>query len=375
MIAMRLFKSIALCFAFLACAVAVQAQGANHYITFDDLVHDFGTFPEEQGNATHTFTFTNKAEKPVQLVLVKASCGCTTPTWTQEPVAPGETGIIQATYNAAHRPGPFEKFITVRVQESDPAKAQTVILTIRGNVTPRVKTMADYYPFQAGMLRFGTNHLTFGRVYSDATAQGTFKIFNPSDKPVSINSIATPPHVALGIQQAVIQPNDSLLIPVTYDASKLDAWDFVHHSVYISTDDPTQAQKSFYVSAIIQENFGEMTEEDFAKAPAVAFDTQQHNFGTIQQGDVVTHEFKFRNEGQEELVVRMVKASCGCTAGEPTKEVLAPGEEASIKVTFNSTGKRGPQNLTVTMVVNDPHPGRNVIRFNLTGTVATEAGR
>jgi hypothetical protein len=97
-------------------------------ITFDKEVHDFGIIP--QGTpASFTFTFKNTGKEPLIVTAAQASCGCTTPEWTKEPIKKNGKGFVKATYNAASI-GPFTKQVTV----SSNAKKGTVILTIRGEV-------------------------------------------------------------------------------------------------------------------------------------------------------------------------------------------------------------------------------------------------
>ena len=91
--------------------------------------HDFGTI-EEGVQATVTFTFKNTGNAPLVLNRVKASCGCTTPKWTKEPIAPGTEGTITAIYNSKGRPGNFTKTITIKHN----GEGGTEFLTIRGVV-------------------------------------------------------------------------------------------------------------------------------------------------------------------------------------------------------------------------------------------------
>ncbi|MDR2652855.1 MAG: DUF1573 domain-containing protein [Prevotellaceae bacterium] len=97
-------------------------------IQFESPTHNFGTNLLSGGNLTHRFEFTNTGDVPVTIQNVKASCGCTTPDWTKEPVAPGEKGFVDATYRVAV--GNFSKTLTV-TSNGDP---QTIILTISGSV-------------------------------------------------------------------------------------------------------------------------------------------------------------------------------------------------------------------------------------------------
>lgn len=92
---------------------AVYAQQAE--IAFDTLSYDFGTFPDSEPVQECTFTFKNTGDAPLIINQAVASCGCTVPTYTKTPIAPGATGTIDVTYNGKNRfPGHFKKTITVR---------------------------------------------------------------------------------------------------------------------------------------------------------------------------------------------------------------------------------------------------------------------
>lgn len=97
-------------------------------IEFDTEVHDFGIIPQGVP-ATYTFTFKNTGKDPLIITNATATCGCTTPEWTREPIKKGEKGYIKATYNAAN-PGVFTKQVTVLSN----GKRGTVMLTLKGDV-------------------------------------------------------------------------------------------------------------------------------------------------------------------------------------------------------------------------------------------------
>jgi hypothetical protein len=82
------------------------------------------------------------------------------------------------------------------------------------------------------------------------------------------------------------------------------------------------------------------------------FKEEEFNFGTIMQGAQVKHDFEFTNTGKEPLIISNAAGSCGCTVPEWPKEPIAPGAKAVIKVTFNSAGKQGVQDKTVTLQSN-----------------------
>jgi len=106
-------------------AIAV-VEGAE--IEFKVEKHNFGEIDQNKP-VTYAFVFTNTGNEPLILTNVKPSCGCTTPDWSKEPIMPGESSEIKATYNAA-RAGKFNKAITVTSNGNSPTK----ILFIKGFV-------------------------------------------------------------------------------------------------------------------------------------------------------------------------------------------------------------------------------------------------
>ena len=122
-------KKLFFVFAFLFVATFANAQGV---IKFKTESHDFGKV-EEGVQAAYTFEFTNTGTAPVVISNAQASCGCTTPDWTKEPVMPGKTGKVMASFNSQGRPGNFSKTVTVISNSETPQ----IVLSIKGEVNPK----------------------------------------------------------------------------------------------------------------------------------------------------------------------------------------------------------------------------------------------
>ena len=105
----------------------VPEHGAK--IRFEEMEHQYGTI-EKGGNGDCQFKFWNDGDEPLILQTVKASCGCTTPKYTQKPVMPGQSGVIDVHYNT-NNVGGFSKTVTVT---SNAVNNSRVVLRIKGTV-------------------------------------------------------------------------------------------------------------------------------------------------------------------------------------------------------------------------------------------------
>lgn len=88
----------------------------------------------------------------------------------------------------------------------------------------------------------------------------------------------------------------------------------------------------------------------------MTFNETEFNFGTVKAGEKVRHEYKFKNTGDEPLIISNAKGSCGCTVPEWPKEPIGVGEEGSIMVQFDSKNKKGNQTKQVTITANTDPP-------------------
>lgn len=104
---------------------------------------------------------------------------------------------------------------------------------------------------------------------------------------------------------------------------------------------------------------GDVKQTDF---PVMTFTETEHDFGNINEGDVVEHTFTFTNTGKAPLVIVNAKGSCGCTVPSYSKDPIAPGAEGQMLVKFNSNGKPNAQNKQVTITANT-EAGKEIIKI------------
>jgi len=123
-------RSIILIFAMIVSMGFVYAQQTGPVLSFETETIDYGTIAHK-ADGLREFKFTNTGSAPLVITNAKGSCGCTVPTWPRDPIAPGESGVIEVRY-ATDRIGAFSKTVTLTTNSTEPVK----VLTIRGNVMP-----------------------------------------------------------------------------------------------------------------------------------------------------------------------------------------------------------------------------------------------
>lgn len=98
-------------------------------------------------------------------------------------------------------------------------------------------------------------------------------------------------------------------------------------------------------------------------AAVIEFKEAYYEYGKIETGDIIEHEFEFSNTGKSDLFVLDVRTSCGCTIPEYSKEGIAPGGSGMVKIKFDSTDKAGKQNKKMTVISNAKNRSENIYLY------------
>lgn len=331
---------------------AVAAQQAE-VLVFNEKTFDFGAVQEEDGPVLHEFSFINNGVTPVKILRVKASCGCTTPGWTKEPINPGETGFVQAEYNPRNRPGTFNKSLTVTTD----ASPTPVRLYIRGKVVPKTKTVEEELPVELGDLRVKYRSFNMGKVLTTGeTVTKSFEVYNDSDTIVTfLDTIEAPDHIKIAFEPQALKPAAKGLIKINYDAKTKGEFGFNSDYVnFFTKGRGDYATNSIAVYATIEEYFPPMTKAELENAPKLKVEENVQDLGKIKQSEIVSTTFTLTNDGVAPLNIRQVRSNCSCTKAELKKNTIKSGESLDIKVIFNGEGRRGNQQKSVTIYSNDP---------------------
>ncbi|MGD1843460.1 MAG: DUF1573 domain-containing protein [Thermonemataceae bacterium] len=216
----------------------LQAQGK---FQFEKEVHDFGTI-EEGTIAKYEFAFKNTGNQPIIVERVSASCGCTTPFYTKDPIQPGESGKIVASFNSNKRPNSFNKSITIKSNATEPMK----ILYIKGFVNPK------HQPTQANgqgaaALSLDKTFQSLGEMQYGQTAIARFTVTNTGSGNLILTGINSDCKcVTSNIPKANLAPRESTVIELKYTPKSAGTRKDV---IYLYSNDGKSGATKLYLQA------------------------------------------------------------------------------------------------------------------------------
>lgn len=185
---------------------------AQPVIKFSREAHDFGEVVEGK-MASYEFEVTNVGNQPLIVNNVQASCGCTSPFWTKEPIMPGKTGMIKATYNSAGRPGPFNKTLTIVSN----AENNNKILTIKGNVIKKEdKVYTEEQKKRSPKISIEKSSFQVGKLEINQKGSAKITVFNKGIDPLEIDNVTSPCGcTSFAMNKSSIKAGESAVLEIT----------------------------------------------------------------------------------------------------------------------------------------------------------------
>lgn len=352
----RLFYSILIAF------VSVFLSNAQQ-ITFTETIHDFGTFPESVKEVAHEFIFTNTGKSPLILNRVTASCGCTTPTWTREPIPPGGRGFVKVIYNAVGRPGAFEKNITVIGN----SRKGAVTLKIRGSVTAKRSEPEVAYPVIMGDLKLKSTLIEMKNVGKSEEKTLWIEVMNGGSSPITIGFENVPEYLYVQSNPKTLAPNQLGMIFVTFAAKRIDDWGPRTDEFYLRLNNelPVKDNRTITVTTNIIERF-DQTAAVLANAPKISFSSPAISMGRISANQKKSEIVKIQNTGKSDLIIRKLVPSADGISATVERKILKQGQSTNLRITVDKRGySKSEIKESVQVISNDPQASVSLI--NITG--------
>ena len=334
-------------------AVAMMAQ--QPVITFEKTEHDFGKINESDGRVSTVFTFKNQGMAPLVLTNVRASCGCTTPTWTKEPVEPGQTGSITVTYNPNGRPGKFSKTITITSNATEATKK----VYIKGEVIPKPAKPVNKYTIAVGELSMQNKVVNLGDIKKGEVRTSELEYANLTQAEHVVELAINSADGALLSQTTLspIKPNETGKFVLGIDSKKTKLYGPIEVYAYVVVDGKKDISEPFKltIQANIVEDFSQLSEEDRLLAPKMVTDGVVE-LGHIAKGKVLKGQLSLLNVGVNPLQVRRVTSNDKGIVLKPVKAVKS-GKKGAIQLEINTANLEGggaKYTRQVTIITNDP---------------------
>ena len=321
-------------------------------ITFEKTDHDFGKINEADGRVSVVFEFKNEGMSPLVLSNVRASCGCTTPTWTKEPVEPGQKGSITVTYNPNGRPGRFQKTVTITSNATEP----TTRVYIKGEVIPKSAQPVNKYPVTIGALSLKGKVVDLGTITKGENKSGELEYANltKEDHHVELRINPADSYLINQVTLADIQPEKSGKFIFAFDSNDPRLYGPVELSAFVVVDGKKINDEShkLTIKANFVEDFSKMTVEEKQQAPIMEAAAEQ-DAGKVASGKVLRFMFPIKNIGVDPLEVRRVYcADKNLTLKAP--KAIKSGKKGAINLEINAKEMTpGAYSREVIVITND----------------------
>lgn len=142
-------------------------------------------------------------------------------------------------------------------------------------------------------------------------------------------------------------------------------------SIVACTNEKKENQEKISTDVINVPATASGQQAELGSAPSMQFNEENHNFGKITQGEKVSYSFMFKNTGGSDLIISGAHGSCGCTVPTYPKGPVKPGTESKIDVVFDSEGKSGLVEKTITLTSNC-NPSQKILTIHATIEVPEE---
>lgn len=313
--------------------------------------HDFGAFDEDMGKVSSDFVVVNDGDAPLMIYAARASCGCTVPSFTSDPVAPGDSAVIKVTYDPTGRPGKFSKKVKVETN-CDPAQN---ILTINGVVIGASNTLRARFPVEVGNLKLRNKSVAFGDINKGNTKTAFLDGYNQSNDTICPVVTGLPPHITVTTSPEAVPPGEQVTFTFFYNSARTSDWGLTSDEVSVTPAAGSAESQPVDLIAVVNEDFSRMTPEKRERAPKIALSSTSIDLGQVAVGTRNEEEIIIENFGKDPLVIRKVASLDPAVQASVNKTEVKGGSNARIKVKVDTRKVEGDiVNARITVITNDP---------------------
>lgn len=322
--------------------------------------HDFGAFKEDDGKVTCTYQFVNEGTEPVSIRAARATCGCTTPSFTKTPVEPGDTGTVTAVFNPTGRPGRFTKSISIDMAGAGAGPRQTLSLT--GVVIGSSNTLRSRYPVESGPIKLRTKAVPFGTVMKGRAKSAFVEVYNASQEPIYPRWDNVPQYIRIAGSQDSIPAGEQVVYSLVLTPGDTALYGILTDSIALSANGAEPL--TLDITAILEEDFSTLTPGQRRNAPVLHLPEERVDFGEFPaDSGVLTRTFTVENHGKSDLLLRRVYTIDPGVTVTPSTGKVKKGKSEEITITVDPSKLPSPLlNARVQLITNDPESSMMIVR-------------
>ena len=354
------------------CAAALSAQVRTQgettridgVVELDHTVHDFGDILTGSGPVSCSFTIKNISDKPMAIYTVGSSCGCTGVTWTREPIQPGASGVVSATYSNDEGPYPFDKTLTVSLSNV----RKPVILRLRGTAYQKQRPLSELYPVAFGPFALKEAVIKGGNLSQGSQRSGSVAVANLGEKPVEVRFEDVDPGLEVSVAPNPLPAGGTGRLTWTVTSDR-DHWgkNFYRFTPRVDGKRYKGDGRQLSVQTFTKEDFSDWDDDRRAAAAQPWFEHSTVTTGVIPAGERVEAVFPFTNKGKTALRIYKVDSDWARTDWDSVPEV-APGADGTLTVRLDTTGlPEGEFLVIITLTTNTPL--RPLVNLFITGAI------
>lgn len=324
--------------------------------------HDFGAFDENDGKVSCQFRFVNTGDEPVGIITVRATCGCTTSSYTKGAIAPGDTATVNVVFNPVGRAGKFEKKVYVDCNTT-PRRSE---LVIKGVVVGSSNTVRSKFPVEAGPLKLRSDMVAFGEIISNRIKTVYLDAYNSSPDTIRPAWEKLPPYITVGKKPEGIPPGEFSTFAISFDPYKCKEYGVLTDKILLLPD-PADSQEGISISAvaIVSEDFSNLTPAQLAKAPVIKVSPTRMELSPVKRSEgKVRCTIMVSNEGKQPLLLRRVySADSGVDVPDfPAKIKKGASAPITVEINLDEIGSE-MINARVSIVSNSPSSPTTIVRI------------
>ena len=328
---------------------------------FDKTVHDFGEVLTTDGPLSCKFTVSNISAKPITIITVVSSCGCTDVSWTREAIEPGKTGTISATYQNEDGPFPFDKTLTVYLAEY----RQPVILRLRGTVREKALPVKQTYTVKRGSLGFKDEEISGGNMSQGQQKSGEFTVANIGESAITVSFKDVSDDLKISINPTSIPAGGTAKVSYTISSDR-NLWGKNYY--WFTPVVNGRSYQKMGIWAVTKEDFSDWSREQRANGSNLLFKENTFTFNPMAAGKTINVEYDFSNVGKSDLVIYKVDTDNPKAVLVENPPVLKPGQTGKLKLTLDTKGMpKGEVLIIVSLTTNSPL--RPLVNLFITGFI------